>query len=419
MAKEQNLLLVTEHYPCGVQESYLETEIEYLTKYYNVHIITTDTDRVMTRTLPKDVTFSRPGGKTSAIKKLLYRGLCLLSEGYKEEKYQAELRGVWNKEYQSKLLDALVDSRIMFEYVRGLDFFEEEKPLTIYSANLNNYVYGLCSLKHFSDNLRVVARCHNANMYDPITHQRRDTLNYIINQSIDDIIFESRHCKDRYIADFTTPDCDIGKFRISPISVKGGEILEKIPLEEYYIRIVSCSPIEEDKRLKLLIDALSNVNFGCIEWDHIGSGSGKNELMEYAKEKLGSKEGVRYKFFGKLSHEEIYNFYRDTYVDAFISVSASESVPTAMMEAMANGIFVVATDVDGVGDVVNKKNGILMPADITAEKLTTVLENLCRIDKESILKKQKSAFSYWREYLNADVICDIFAKSIAPKPFES
>ena len=33
MSKDQNLLLVTEHYPCGAQESYLETEIEYLTRY--------------------------------------------------------------------------------------------------------------------------------------------------------------------------------------------------------------------------------------------------------------------------------------------------------------------------------------------------------------------------------------------------
>ncbi len=419
MSKEQNLLLVTEHYPCGAQESYLETEIEHLTKYYNVHIITTDTDRMMTRTLPKEVTFSRPAEKVGIIKKTFYKFLCLMSEGYKDEKYQAEQRGVWSKKYQSDLLDALVESRIMFEYVKGLDFFEEEKPLTIYSANLNNYVYGLCCLKHFSDNIKVVARCHNANMYDPITHHRRDTLNYIINHSIDDIYFESERCKEKYTEHFTTPDCDFSKFKISPISVKGGETSDKIPLEEYCIRIVSCSPIEEDKRLKFLIDALSRVNFGCIEWDHIGSGTGKNELMQYAKEKLGNKEGIRYKFFGKLSHEEIYNFYRDTYVDAFISVSVSESVPTAMMEAMANRIFVVATDVDSVSDVINNKNGILMPADITLEKLTSVLESLCRINKASILKKQNAAFSYWQEYLNADVICDIFAKSIAPEPFES
>lgn len=414
MSKEQNLLLVTEHYPCGVQESYLETEIEYLKQYYNVYVITTDTDRLMTRTLPKEVTFSRPAGKTGQLKRLFCRLQCLLSQGYKDEKYQAEQRGVWNKKYKQHTLDVLVESKLMYDYVKTLDFFEEEKPLTIYSANLNNYLYGLCCLKNLSDNVKVVARCHNANMYNPQTHRRRDTLNYIVNRSIDAIFFTNENSKEKYIQKFTATDCDTSKFLLAPIGVYGGEITEKIPLEEYYIRLVSVSPIEEDKRLKFLIDGLSEVKNGCIEWDHIGSGTGKNELMQYAKEKLDGKEGIRYKFFGKLSHSEIYDFYRDTYVDAFISVSSSESVPTFMMEAMANRIFVVATEVDGVRDVVNNRNGILLPEDITKEQLTAVLENLCEISKENIAKKQKAAYEYWQEHFNADINCDIFAKTIAP-----
>ena len=40
------------------------------------------------------------------------------------------------------------------------------------------------------------------------------------------------------------------------------------------------------------------------------------------------------------------------------------------------------TEVDGVRDVVNNQNGMLMPPDITAEQLRTVLEGLCRISKE-------------------------------------
>ena len=143
MSKDQNLLLVTEHYPCGAQESYLETEIKYLTRYYNVHVITTDTDRLMTRALPKEVTFSRPAEKTGGLKRLFYKIQCLLSHGYAEEKAQAKARGVWNKKYRKHTLSALVESKLMYDYVRTLEFFEQEKPLTIYSANLNNYVYGL------------------------------------------------------------------------------------------------------------------------------------------------------------------------------------------------------------------------------------------------------------------------------------
>ncbi len=419
MSKDQNLLLVTEHYPCGAQESYLETEIEYLTRYYNVHVITTDTDRLMTRALPKEVTFSRPAEKTGGLKRLFYKIQCLLSHGYAEEKAQAKERGVWNKKYRKHTLGALVESKLMYDYVRTLEFFEQEKPLTIYSANLNNYVYGLCCLKEYCENgIKVVTRCHNANMYNPQTHRRRDTLNYIVNHSIDGIYFTSERCRERYLQKFTTPDCDPSLFQLAPMGVRGQERGFVEPLEEYYIRIVSCSQIEDDKRLSLLVDALSQVEHGCIEWDHIGSGAKKNDLIQYAKEKLGSKTGIRYKFFGKLSHEEIYEFYRDTYVDAFVSVSISESVPTAMMEAMANRIFVVATEVDGVRDVVNNQNGMLMPPDITTEQLKTVLEGLCRISKENITKKGEAAYHYWQEHLNADVNCDAFARQIASEPLE-
>ena len=37
------------------------------------------------------------------------------------------------------------------------------------------------------------------NMYNPQTHRRRDTLNYIVNHSIDGIFFTSERCRERYL----------------------------------------------------------------------------------------------------------------------------------------------------------------------------------------------------------------------------
>ena len=93
----------------------------------------------------------------------------------------------------------------------------------------------------------------------------------------------------------------------------------------------------------------------------------------------------------------------------FISVSISESVPTAMMEAMANHIFVVATEVDGVRDGQQPKRYVDAAGHHAAEQLKTVLEGLCRISKENIEKKSKAAYQYWQEHLNADINCDAFA----------
>ena len=73
---------------------------------------------------------------------------------------------------------------------------------------------------------------------------------------------------------------------------------------------------------------------------------------------------------------------------------------------------------DGVRDVVNNQNGMLMPPDITAEQLKNVLEGLCRISKENIAKKSEAAYRYWQEHLNADINCDAFARQIASEPLE-
>lgn len=417
MPKEQNLLLVTEHFPCGTQESFLETELEFLSQAYNVHVVTTDTDRIMTRSLPKSVTFSRPADKAGKLKTWLVQLSCLFSRGYAEERRYAKQNGTWTKEFSRQTLAALVQSRMIYNYIRGLDFFEEEKPLTIYSANLNNYLYGLCCLKEYcADGIKVVARCHNANMFDPIDGTRRETLNHIINESIDAIYFSSEQRRESYLSGFSDGELDANKLKVVPMGVFTQQRDPSLLPTEFILRLVTCCPMEEDKRLPLLIDGLSMIQSGFVEWVHIGSGSKKNEVIAYAAEKLDNKTGVRYKFLGKLIPAEIYAYYKDTYFDAFLSVSASESVPTAMMEAMANHMFVVATDVDGVEDVVNDKNGILLPANITPQQLAGVLEGLCRIGKDQMLQKSEAAFRYWQQHFDAEKNYPDFVRDLAVEP---
>lgn len=410
---KQNLLLVTEHYPCGTQESFLENEIEYLSQLFRVHIITTDTDRLMTRALPKGVVFSRPAESVSGIKRLMTRLRCLVSRGYIEECRNAKSQGKLTSAFRRHTLDVLVKSRLLYDYIRNLDFFQREEPLLIYSANLNNYLYGLCCLKDYADDIHVVARCHNANMFDPRSGRRRDTLNGIINSAVDAIYFASEHSRQLYLNNFCSKDVDPEKLRVARLGVPGQKREDLEPLPDFYLRIVTCCPMEADKRLPLIIDALSGINTGCVEWVHIGTGSQRQKIMEYAEKQLGGKTGVRYKFFGKMSREEIYRYYRENYVDLFLSVSEAESVPTAMMEAMANRIFVAATKVDGVSDVVDNENGMLLPASPEAEQLSRAIESLCRISKDHIAQKGMRAYQCWKEKFDAEKNCRDFAETLA------
>lgn len=415
MSKQQNLLLVTEHYPCGFQEAFLESEIDYLTRLYNVHVITTDTDRLMTRALPRGVTFSRPAEHTVGIRRLLARIRCLFSRGYHAECRWARKQGRLNSEFRRHTLNAMVESRLIYNYVRTLDIFQDERPLTVYSANMNDALYGLCCLKEYSDDIKVVARCHRANMTDPVTGVRRDTLNHIVGEAVDALYFTSTDTRDDYARDFCAGELDEvrEKLRLAPLSVPGP--LKKQPpmSDEFLLRLVTCSPIEKDKRLDLLIEGIAGIEHGCIEWVHIGDGTDRERILDLAREKLSGKAGIRYRFLGRLSQRERYRWYADNPADVFFSVSRSESVPASMLEAMANHIFVCATAVDGVTDVLDSDCALLMPADPTAEQLSRLLELLCGMNREPFFEKSEKAFARWQKSYNSDRSCIAFVRELA------
>ena len=410
--KPQNLLLVTEHYPCSNQESFLETELPYLTKFFNVYLVTRETDKRMYRILPPGVIFSRPSTKSGRLKKWWLRTLCRFSHAYRIERRQGQEEGRWNHNQAAHTLDALVDSELMRRYVLSLPLMQDERPLVIYSANFNNYLYGLTRIKEMGKDIHVTARCHRANMFDPQTGERRETLNYITNRNLDAVYFTTEERRNTYVHHFTDGEFP-GKYRVAPLGVPGPEVLLEPPEEDYLLRIVTCSPIEEDKRLTLLIDAIAGMKIGCLDWVHIGDGSQREKVLEYARDKLENKPGIRYEFLGDMNQEERYHYYASHKLDVFLSVSSSESVPTMMLEAMANHIFVCATAVDGVTDVVSNETGLLMPENPTLEQLTAFLEMLCNMDKDKFDSRAELGYQCWEEWFNAEENCMKFASELS------
>ena len=410
--KPQNLILVTEHYPCSNQESFLETEIPYLARFFNVHVVTRAVDERMSRILPNGVTFSRPvthGGK-------LYRGwirfACRMSRSYRLERRAAQEEGRWNRVSAAHALDALVESELLRRYILTLPVLQDERPLVIYSANFNDYLYGLCRIKEMGKDIHVAARCHRANMFDPQTGERRETLNALVNEQIDALYFTSEERRSVYVHHFTDGSSP-GKYRVAPLGVPEPLVLLDPPEEDYVLQIVTCSPVEEDKRLPLLIEAMSRMKVGVFEWVHIGDGSQREAVEKLAAEKLGDKPGIKYQFLGFMSQEERYQYYAEHRLDVFLSVSSSESVPSLMLEAMANRIFVCATAVDGVTDVLSNETGLLMPENPTVEQLTAFLEMLCSMDKEKFAARAKLGYDCWQQWFNADENCLAFATELS------
>lgn len=84
----------------------------------------------------------------------------------------------------------------------------------------------------------------------------------------------------------------------------------------------------------------------------------------------------------------------------FVLPSRWEGLPMVILEAMANGIPIIATDVGGIGEVIeNKVNGIIVPeedSETLANKIVELLDSeIFRLDlaKKCIRKSKKGLFN--------------------------
>jgi colanic acid/amylovoran biosynthesis glycosyltransferase len=135
------------------------------------------------------------------------------------------------------------------------------------------------------------------------------------------------------------------------------------------LRVVSCSLLVPVKRVHLMIEALEFVDFPVV-WRHIGDGGLLGTLVELVRAK-----GLEAKFIfeGNLDSGKVLKYLTNNRFDLFVNTSASEGVPFSIMEALSVGIPVMATNVGGSGEIVRDGVGVLLPADLTPQKLTKAL----------------------------------------------
>ena len=167
-------------------------------------------------------------------------------------------------------------------------------------------------------------------------------------------------------------------------------------------KIVSCSSVSEVKRVNLIIDALSLINRVEIIWVHFGDGPLLEQMKSYAGEKLPDNIGVEWR--GNLDNKTITKEYSSGEYHLFINTSSSEGLPVSIMEAISAGIPVIATDVGGTREIIcDGINGSLMPADVTAEQLSSMILSYVGMNESDYQSISDSARSIWNSRFNADI----------------
>ncbi|MCW8816356.1 MAG: glycosyltransferase family 4 protein, partial [Ignavibacteriaceae bacterium] len=166
---------------------------------------------------------------------------------------------------------------------------------------------------------------------------------------------------------FVLPNCiDYQKYH-------NGKIRESISNKKELV-IGTVGRLEPEKGLNYLLLAMKIIltRFPTVKLDIIGDGSALSELKNLSS-KLNISNSVN--FLGKFV--DVIPFYNR--MDIFVLPSILEGFGIVLLEAMAAGIPIVATNVDGIREVViNMRSGLLVPPKspkAIADAITNLIDN--------------------------------------------
>lgn len=138
----------------------------------------------------------------------------------------------------------------------------------------------------------------------------------------------------------------------SPSLSSGNDVEEKYAIKNPYCLFVG--QLMRRKGVAYLLKALANVNINCVI---VGDGHERKSLMLLAKS-LGIANKVL--FTGAVPFEDLRGLYAGA--SFFVFPSAAEGMPLTILEAMASGLPVIATNIPGTDEIVTENyNGFLVP----------------------------------------------------------
>lgn len=387
----KRLIFFTYNYPYSHDFSWKRNELNFLKNQFDITVIPyTPLKKDMLDNVPEGIEVLEPlidlsiSGRWSQFSIAIFsqRRWYYFSEFFRKRVYS---RKVWLLEWLSaiEMTEKLFKSQVVTEFL-------QKRP-----GNENTILYfywglGTSLIVPFLTNLgynKILVRFHGFDLYEerrngylPFRTPLLKTLNLALPVSETG----DRYLKAKYPKiHFHSKVCRLG-------SIKAGE---SKPSEDGTLRIVSSSNIIPLKRVELIAQALSYIDFR-LEWTHFGDG----ELFQRIKDishHLPSNISVNLP--GRVKPEEVLNFYVVNPVDLFLNVSTTEGVPVSIMEAFSAGIPVYATNVGGTSEIVNCGNGKLLDKDITPENLADEIRSFNELLPVSKLTLRKKALETYAE----------------------
>ena len=387
------LLFFTLSFPFGKGEEYIQTEILFLSKYFDEIIIIPYcyVDNKELRPVPDNVTVLEPLMPEKMKQKDIY-----LKALFNSTSIFPVLRDIFTEKllFQPKLLEKVLRKYFQGKYLAGMEVIK--KLFDQYNKDTVAYFYwgahNAWMIPFIRTKIPKVSRFHGYDLY-----KHRDCNNgYVplqkaILKNLDYALVISQQGLDYLSQEYNSISFKSKIFRLGVVDngLNQGS-------NDNILRIVSCSAMRPLKRIHLIIEALEKVNFE-VEWTHIGDGPLQEDLQILAN-KLPSN--IRYKFPGYYSNENLLKYYRENSIDLFINVSETEGLPVTIMEAMSSGIPIIATDVGGTAELVNNDCCKLLSPCVTSEELSDELKEFYIRQDTDMLRF--NAKNQWENLVNAE-----------------
>jgi glycosyltransferase involved in cell wall biosynthesis len=409
----QTLFILTKTYPFGKGEQYLDEELPFLAASFSEIILVPCSvfdKQSHARTLPANVTVF-PVNLFVRRKKINERisGFFTLAAAFTNEMlFQKDGFFFWKNLRRSLGIfkQQLACATALQEFMLREKISPGQGVFYSYWMHSSSIILGI--LKKRRVIAKFISRAHSYDLYHQQFYpEKKDKTplpwEYFKFKMADRVMCVSEHGRNYLGKKYPSWK---NKFGTSYLGVENVAAVNP-PAKENIFRIVTCSTIQELKRLYLIPGIIGELSFP-VEWVHFGAGAEADIEKINAACRKHFKEEHSFLLKGFTPNEEIKKYYAAMHIDLFMNVSLAEGVPVSLMEAAGYGIPLLATDVYGNAEVARPEAGFIVPVNFRSQDATACVFKM-KNDKELNEKLRTGAKEVQRKYFDAEKNFKAFA----------
>lgn len=394
MSDKTRLILLSNSFPYGNWEPYLETEVAYYDAFDEIHILALQIrkeHKSRLRQMPSDKFRVFPVDYAPKAVYLLNSVRALFDKNLYAEIAKLRQQGRFSASALVKLFVYLsrahYEARHIKKYLRKSGLMKDAGHGVLYAYRFEYQPYLALLLQKYLPNYKIVARAHGYDLYEEVNSANYIPLREYLLERLEKVFLIANTGYTYLQKRFPAYE---EKLQVSKLgTVDRGET----PTEHGTpLRLVTCSTVLPIKRLHLIAEALKAVKADVL-WTHYGDGPVMADLREACRD---LPQNVQVDLRGMCPNQQILADYAKEPYHLFLNVSSSEGIPVAIMEAMSFGIPCIATDVGGNHEVVTDGySGKLLPKDFAPQTLADCIEEFAAMSEEGYRTLRQNAREDW------------------------